>query len=376
MPDPLVPISWRSVLNAPPAVGVGMAMGVVIGVVASVCMPGTSGTAGMIGFAAAGLWVALWRPAAILAALGGALVLGRVVRFLEEPLLLSHPEARQAAVSWVAGMLIWAALAVAFEPVFRRLIAAAASPAQPQPQPTAATPLVVIDTSALIDGRLSRLAETGLLPGRVIVPRAVLWELQTLRDSRDSKKRARGARGLDQVTRLRALETIDLSIEDAPAEVACEPGDAAERGGEAGKGAGAGEPTPVDQRLLALCRARGARLVTTDAPLCQLAEIEGVVAVNLHAVAEALALRAVPGARLDLALTGAGEQPGQAIGHLPDGTRVIVADARQRVGETVRVRVTDLRKTRRGTLLFAQLLPDERPPGAAATDAGGADGAT
>ncbi|MFC1707801.1 TRAM domain-containing protein, partial [Planctomycetota bacterium] len=117
----------------------------------------------------------------------------------------------------------------------------------------------------------------------------------------------------------------------------------------------ADEAAPVDRRLVSLCGERAGRLVTTDAALAKLCELDKVGLLNLHEIARTFQLRAQAGDRLELRIVKAGEEAGQGVGYLDDGAMVVVESARDRVGKTVTVEVTSGLKTRSGQMYFAKL---------------------
>lgn len=197
----------------------------------------------------------------------------------------------------------------------------------------------LIDSSSLIDGRLVDVARCGFLDGILVVPRFVLEEVQALADAEDPRKRALGIRGLDTVRTLQDEGIVPVEVTDQdPPDVAT-----------------------VDGKLAALCRSRGASLVTTDANLAQVAEVSGVRVLNVNALAEAVRPPAVPGDRLLVRVLKSGTEPEQGVGYLDDGTMVVVERAADLQGEQVTVDVTSIVTNRRGRMLFA-VRAEEREP--------------
>jgi uncharacterized protein YacL len=206
---------------------------------------------------------------------------------------------------------------------------------------------VLLDTSALIDGRIADLAATGLLQAPLVVPRFVLAELQLLADSSDKLKRAKGRRGLDVVARLQRLGTVDVKIDDT-----------------------AVTALAVDQMLIELAqRLGGARILTTDLALARVGQIRGVLVLNLHEVANALKPSMLPGQQVLLRLVKPGEQPGQAVGYLEDGTMVVAENAVHRLGQEALLMVTGTMQTTAGRLVFARPLEPGEVSGEGAVDA-------
>jgi len=189
----------------------------------------------------------------------------------------------------------------------------------------------VVDTSALIDGRVVDVARSGFLEGTLVVPTFVLEELQGLADSGDDHRRRAGRRGLESLHVLQDESVVAVEVTDEPV-----PG-----------------VDEVDAKLAALCRTRGAALVTTDGNLARVAEISGLRVLNLHALADAVRPPVVPGDRLALRLVREGRDAGQGIGYLDDGTMVVVSDGADRVGTDVSVDVTSIVQHRQGRMLFA-----------------------
>ena len=205
---------------------------------------------------------------------------------------------------------------------------------------------MVVDTSALIDGRLDAIGDTGFLLAPLVIPRFVINELQLLSDSSDKLKRARGRRGLEMVTLLQRNPHLDLSIEDVAI---------------AGKN--------VDAMIVEHARETGASILTTDTGLARVASIQGVQALNLNDLASSLKPSVLPGETLEIELVRAGEQPGQAVGYLDDGTMVVAENAAQLIGQRTSVTVTSSLQTSAGRMIFARHsndhAPDASPPLAA-----------
>jgi uncharacterized protein YacL len=190
----------------------------------------------------------------------------------------------------------------------------------------------LVDTSAIIDGRLVDVVGANFLDGRLVVPRFVLAELQRIADADDPLRRRRGRRG---------LEMLDQLIQGAHVPVAVIHDD---------PGVGT-----VDERLIRVCLSRPADLVTTDYNLDRVAALQGVRVLNLNQLANAVKATFLPGERLSLTITKPGREAGQGLAYLEDGTMVVVEDAAELVGHTVDAQVTSSLQTNMGRMIFARL---------------------
>lgn len=202
---------------------------------------------------------------------------------------------------------------------------------EPAPAPDA----LLVDTSAVIDGRLLGMAREGFLQQALLVPRFVLDELRGIAEAADPERRRRGRRGLETLDALRRETNVHLSVvDDELPEL---------------------DDEDVDTRLLALGRRLNAGLLTTDAELTERAEQDALVCLNLHRLADVLRPVHVPGEVVRLPITREGKEPGQGVGFLDDGTMVVVGDAAALVGSHVDVRITSNVQTSVGRMLFASL---------------------
>jgi uncharacterized protein YacL len=217
------------------------------------------------------------------------------------------------------------------------------------PPPLAGAPALV-DTSVLIDGRITDLARAGFLPARLLVPGFVLEELQRIADSGDPVRRAKGRRGLRVVEGLRASTDVRCEVVDRDF-----PG------------------TPeVDARLVRLARALGASVMTTDHNLTSVARIEGVRVLNLNDLALAMRPILAAGEIMEVTIVKEGREPHQGVGYLDDGTMVVVEGGCDHLERSVRATVTSVLQTPSGRMIFATVIagtvavdPPRRPPRAA-----------
>ena len=194
----------------------------------------------------------------------------------------------------------------------------------------------LLDTSVIIDGRIADICKTGIIESEVVIPRFVLQELQGIADSSDRLKRQRGRRGLDILNTMQADKSIDLLIR------------------EIGLGAGEAGGT-VDERLVEAARISDGRLVTIDYNLNKIARLRGVEVININDMANALKPVFLPGEGVQLKIVKPGEEAGQGVGYLDDGTMVVVEQARDHIGKTVDVLVTSALQTSAGRLIFGKL---------------------
>jgi uncharacterized protein YacL len=195
-------------------------------------------------------------------------------------------------------------------------------------------PLLVIDTSALIDGRIVALCATKFLSQALVIPQFVLDELHRVADSDDAQKRAKGRRGLETLSQLKKLSWLDLRIHEADVK----------RG------------QTVDDKLIFLAQSLKARLLTTDMNLAKLAEFYGVEWLNLNGLARALHTDVSVGEHITITLIKNGKEQGQTIGYLGDGSMVVVEDSKSQLGKTVEVEVVSVLPSAGGRMTFARLV--------------------
>ncbi|MSR45351.1 MAG: hypothetical protein EXS15_08405 [Phycisphaerales bacterium] len=191
---------------------------------------------------------------------------------------------------------------------------------------------ILLDSSTLIDGRIESLAIAHLIDAPLVVPNFVLEELHTLCDSEDRHKRARGRRGLDLVSRMQENTDIDLRIEEVEM---------------AGKG--------VDRMLVEMAMREHMRIATNDSGLQRVANISGVLTINLHEVAASLRPQLFLGESMTVEITRIGEQTTQGVGHLPDGTMVVMDGAGDKVGASATGTVSNILQTAGGRIIFARI---------------------
>ena len=193
-------------------------------------------------------------------------------------------------------------------------------------------PLVVVDTSVLIDGRIARVCESGFLSAALVIPRFVLNELRLVADSSDPHKQARGRRGLEVLNDLRRIKNLDIRITES--EVS--------------------KREDVDAKLVFLAQSMRAKLLTTDYNLAKMAEFHGVPWLNLNALAKSLRPELMIGERLDVELVKPGKEDGQAVGFIEDGSMVVVGGGRPYIGRRVQAEIVTVLPTAGGKMIFAR----------------------
>ena len=192
----------------------------------------------------------------------------------------------------------------------------------------------LLDTSVIIDGRITDIAETGIIESEIIIPRFVLQELQGIADSADKLKRNRGRRGLDMLNKLQVSEKIDISILETPSK--------------------AGAPTSVDERLVELAKELDGAVVTNDFNLNKVAQLRGVRVININDLSNALRPVYLQGEQLSIKIIKPGEEVGQGVGYLDDGTMVVVEGGRDHVGKNINIVVTNVLQTSAGRMIFGR----------------------
>jgi uncharacterized protein YacL len=195
---------------------------------------------------------------------------------------------------------------------------------------------VLVDSNIIIDGRITAICGTGFLPQSLVVPRFVLEELQRLADSGDPLKRERGKLALERLQQMQRDPSLQVSIHETDVEE----GD---------------NNTPTDTRLVQLAKLLDTRLLTNDSNLCALARLQGVTALNLNELSQALRPSLNTGDLVELTLTKDGREAHQAVGYLQDGTMIVVNHARAQLGRTVPVVISGIVQTNAGRLLFGEL---------------------
>ena len=188
---------------------------------------------------------------------------------------------------------------------------------------------IVVDTSAIIDGRLAEIAKTGFLFGTLVVPRLVLEELQHIADSTDPLRRSKGRRGLEVLTSLEKNSEVVVEVLETE-----------------------GRVKTVDAKLVQIAKDRGAYIMTTDYNLNRVAEIQRVNVLNVNELSNALRPTVLPGEEMSIKVVSKGKEKGQGVGYLPDGTMIVVEQGEKLVGKEVDTVVSRALQTVAGKMIF------------------------
>ena len=191
---------------------------------------------------------------------------------------------------------------------------------------------VLMDTSAIIDGRIADISKTGFVHGTMVIPRFILDELRHVADSSDSLKRARGRRGLEMLNKLRKEAEVPIQIMDVDFH----------------------DDSEVDGKLVRLARNLNAQIMTTDFNLNRVAELQGVRVLNVNELANALKPVVLPGEEMMVRIIQEGKESGQGVGFLDDGTMVVVEGGRKHINTHLDVSITRVLQTAAGRIIFAQ----------------------
>ena len=192
---------------------------------------------------------------------------------------------------------------------------------------------ILVDTSAIIDGRILDIYKTNFLTGRLVVPRCVLKELQKISDSADDGKRQRGRRGMELLRAMQSDPEVQVHIHEDELN----------------------EEKEVDAKLMKLAKILDAKICTTDFNLGRIAALQGIGVLNVHELGNAVKPVVYTGEHLEVKLIREGKESGQALAYMEDGTMVVVGDARHLIGKTATVSVTSVLQTQAGKMIFAKL---------------------
>lgn len=205
-------------------------------------------------------------------------------------------------------------------------------PSKPAEPSAPSIPIKLVDTSAIIDGRIGDLAKTGFIEGKIVIAEFVLSELQAIADSQDNLRRRKGRRGLDILGELRRSSEVQVEVlnKDYPNIV------------------------DVDRKLIQLAKELNAKIITTDYNLNKVAKVEGVPVLNINELANAVKPRFIPGEEIEVEVIDRGEEINQGVGYLDDGTMVVVENGRRFIGKKIKAIVNSSLQTEAGKMLFVR----------------------
>lgn len=195
----------------------------------------------------------------------------------------------------------------------------------------------VLDTSAIIDGRIYDVCLSNFIDGVFIVPTFIIEELQHIADSSDSIRRNKGRRGLELLSKMQKHSGIKIDIIEADIE----------------------EERDVDSKLIRLCKVLGASIITNDYNLNKVAELQGIRVLNINELTNAVKVMVYPGENMHINVIKEGKEEGQGVGYLEDGTMVVVEDAHDEIGNELEVVVTSVFQTAAGRMIFTRKIKDE-----------------
>jgi uncharacterized protein YacL len=194
----------------------------------------------------------------------------------------------------------------------------------------------ILDTSVIIDGRISDITETGFLEGPLMIPQFVLNELQHIADSSDPVKRTRGKRGLEVLQHIQKQANVDVKIVDKDYPSVRE----------------------VDAKLIELAKEVQGKIITNDSNLNKVAQLQGIEVLNINALANSLKPVVLPGEEMNVKILKEGKEMGQGVAYLDDGTMIVVDNGRKQIGKTLDVVVTSVLQTPAGRMIFSRLKED------------------
>jgi uncharacterized protein YacL len=191
---------------------------------------------------------------------------------------------------------------------------------------------ILLDTSVIIDGRVADIAKTGFLPGTLLIPRFVLNELQYIADSPDGLRRARGRRGMEVLSELQKATSVLVRISDIDVDGVRE----------------------VDDKLVILARQMKCPILTNDYNLNRIAELQGVIILNINELANAIKSVVLPGELMEVNVIQEGKEVNQGVGYMEDGTMVVVENGNKYLNQQIHVTVTKVLQTAAGRMIFAR----------------------
>ena len=271
-------------------------------------------------------------PAKELFAIIVGLIVGLIIAALLSPVLANLPSPFGDVMPFV-GAILFGYLGVVVATMRRKdLFSLLSSRFAKSAEAPLDERVVLLDTSVIIDGRIADISQTGFVSGTMLVPRFVLNELQHIADSSDSLRRNRGRRGLEMLNRLKDESVVPVRITDMDAPEARE----------------------VDDKLVMLAKTLRCPVITNDYNLNRVAQLQGVMVLNINELANAVKSALLPGETISIKIIQEGKELGQGVGYLDDGTMIVVEEGRPYIGRTIPVLVKKVLQKTEGRLVFAQ----------------------
>jgi uncharacterized protein YacL len=274
-------------------------------------------------------------PASTLIAMTIGLVIGLAVAALLTPALANLPAPLGDVLPFVASVLFgylgMAVMVMRQRDIFT-MSARLVRDTGLRPTKSRKGDVVLLDTSVVIDGRIADISRTGFIGETMLVPRFVLNELQHIADSSDPLRRNRGRRGLDMLNKLQKESVVPIRISDLDVE----------------------EVREVDDKLVMLAKQLHCPIITNDYNLNRVAELQGVMVLNVNELANAVKVIFLPGESMYVHIIQEGKEIGQGVGYLDDGTMVVVENGKRYINQTIEAMVTKVLQTAAGRMIFAQ----------------------
>ena len=271
-------------------------------------------------------------PAKELLAIIVGLIVGLIIAALLSPVLTNLPSPFGDLLPFISALLFGYLGIVVMTMRRKYLLALLRSRFSSSEEASKDERPVLLDTSVIIDGRIADISQTGFISGTMLVPRFVLNELQHIADSSDSLRRNRGRRGLEMLNRLKEESVVPVRITDMDAPEARE----------------------VDDKLVMLAKNLRCPVVTNDYNLNRVAQLQGVMVLNINELANAVKSVLLPGETITIKIIQEGKELGQGVGYLDDGTMIVVEEGRPYIGRSIPVLVKKVLQKTEGRLIFAQ----------------------
>ncbi len=196
---------------------------------------------------------------------------------------------------------------------------------------------LVVDVSVLADPRIIDLASTGLLDHQLILPRFIIKELYAQAETGEELSKGRAKRCLEVIKKLESVPHLELRYNDTDFP----------------------EVKELMGKIVRLARLLDANILSADISRVQMATIEGITVVNIHALSNALKPLMEGGELIRIKIQRYGKEPRQGVGYLEDGTMVVVNGGGDYIGDTIEARVLSVKHTTSGRMIFCNVADEE-----------------